>query len=71
MDSKLPIIAFGGITEPEQVKNLLSNKKVAAVASGNSLNYKEHAIQQMKKYSNLKCLREAKYYNSQQKYISL
>ena len=34
------MIAFGGITEPEQVKNLLSNK-VAAVASGNSLNYKE------------------------------
>lgn len=71
LDIPIPIIAFGGITEPEQVKNLLSNKKVAAIASGNSLNYREHAIQQIKKNSNLDCLREPKYYNFHKNNINL
>jgi len=43
------VIAFGGITEDEQVNSLLNLDIVSAVAIGNSLSYREHAIQMIKK----------------------
>ena len=57
----IPAIVLGGISEENQIKYLLSNEKVASVGIGNFLNYKEHAIQTIKKNINLSCLREAKY----------
>ncbi|WP_076590892.1 HisA/HisF-related TIM barrel protein [Herminiimonas arsenitoxidans] len=44
----VPIIAFGGISEHEQMRTLLKSTNVAALAVGNFLSYKEHAIQKYK-----------------------
>ncbi len=44
----VPLIAFGGITDIGQITKILQHKQVAAVAIGNSLNYREHAIQELK-----------------------
>lgn len=40
-----PLIAFGGLSEPEQLKAVLGSARVAAVAVGNFLSYREHAVQ--------------------------
>lgn len=44
-----PIIAFGGLASPEQLRAVLARKSVVAAAVGNSLNYREHAIRHLKK----------------------
>jgi cyclase len=44
----VPIIAFGGISEQEQMRTLMQSTRVAAVAVGNFLSYREHAIQKYK-----------------------
>lgn len=44
----VPLITFGGISEPAVAKSLLAKKEVAAVAVGNFLAYREHAIQKMR-----------------------
>jgi cyclase len=44
----VPQILFGGITSRTQVAELLGLSCVAAVAVGNSLNYSEHAVQNLK-----------------------
>lgn len=44
----IPQIVFGGISAADQVKSLLSRAEVSAVAIGNFLNYREHAIQTLK-----------------------
>jgi cyclase len=46
---KKPVIAFGGINQIEQMRDLLHTSEVAAVAVGNFLSYREHAIQNYKK----------------------
>lgn len=45
---KVPLIAFGGISSTDQMQCLLARPNVAAVAVGNFLSYREHAIQQFK-----------------------
>lgn len=45
----VPVIAFGGLSEVEQIRTLLQASGVAAVAIGNFLSYQEHAIQKYKK----------------------
>lgn len=47
-NKKVPLIAFGGISSAEQMRGLLALSSVAAVAVGNFLSYREHAIQQFK-----------------------
>ncbi|MBN1548078.1 MAG: hypothetical protein JW902_15610 [Syntrophaceae bacterium] len=42
------LIVFGGISGAEQMKDLLARSNVGAVAVGNFLNYREHAVQQFK-----------------------
>ncbi len=42
------LIAFGGISEVDQLKNLFSIEKVSAVGIGNFLNYREHSVQLFK-----------------------
>jgi len=44
----VPIIAFGGLSEHEQMSELLRLPSVTAVAVGNFLAYREHAIQKYK-----------------------
>ncbi len=44
----VPLIAFGGISQNGQMVELLSTDTVAAIAVGNFLSYKEHAIQAFK-----------------------
>ena len=44
----VPMIVFGGISEHDQMRTLLQSTKVAAVAVGNFLLYREHAIQNLK-----------------------
>lgn len=40
----VPIIAFGGLSSPEKVSDVLTIPSVSAAAIGNFLNYKEHAV---------------------------
>ena len=44
----MPLIAFGGISESEQQASLLGREAVSAIAVGNFLNYREHAVQRFK-----------------------
>lgn len=45
----MPVIAFGGLSEAAQLQALLEMPKVAAVAIGNFLNYREQAVQHYKR----------------------
>ncbi len=56
-----PIIAFGGLSEQESMRHLLQSSKVAAIAVGNFLSYREHAIQDFKKVLTGMPLRPAAY----------
>jgi len=58
---KTPLIVFGGISEPSQIVSLLGETEVVAVAVGNSLNYSEHAVQNLKQQINSPLLRPAIY----------
>ena len=45
----MPIIAFGGLSEPTQLREALGSDRVSAVAIGNFLSYREHAIHHYKR----------------------
>ena len=45
------LIAFGGIGVPKLAATVLAMPKVAAVAVGNALNYREHAVQYFKSFA--------------------
>lgn len=45
----VPLIAFGGLNDPVQIKNILSLPRISAVSVGNFLNYQEHTIQNLKR----------------------
>lgn len=45
----LPLIAFGGISEPVQLDRLFASPRVVAVGIGNFLSYREHALQNFKR----------------------
>jgi imidazole glycerol-phosphate synthase subunit HisF len=59
----IQLIAFGGISNAEQIRELLENPNVAAISVGNFLNYREHAIQQFKEALSSSSLRPPKYTN--------
>lgn len=44
----MPLIAFGGLSEPCQIREVLQSERVVAAAVGNFLNYREHAIHHYK-----------------------
>ena len=46
--TSLPILVFGGIVNEKQISKLLSISQVSGILIGNSLNYKEHAINKIK-----------------------
>jgi len=58
------LILFGGLDNLEMIKYALSKNEVAAIAIGNSLNYKEHSIQKIKEHLKMDCLRESIFENS-------
>jgi cyclase len=41
----VPLIVFGGLSDPVQLRRLLSSSRIVAAAIGNFFNYKEHAVQ--------------------------
>jgi cyclase len=45
---KIGVIAFGGLSEVEQIRNVLDLSQVVAIGIGNFLSFKEHAIQRFK-----------------------
>ena len=45
LDVTVPKILFGGISDPAQAARLLQQDSVVAVAIGNFLSYREHAVQ--------------------------
>jgi len=57
----LPLIAFGGVSEADQASEMLSAANVVAVAIGNFLSYREHAIQAIKHAGDETHLRPAEY----------
>jgi cyclase len=60
----VPIIAFGGLSKVEQLRTLLQTSGVAAVAVGNFLSYREHAIQEYKDALTSMQIRPARYKSS-------
>lgn len=54
-------IVFGGISKVIQIRELLRQDKVSAVAIGNSLTYTEHAIYNLKSNLKLSNLRDTKW----------
>ncbi len=57
----IPLIAFGGISELEQMHNILSTPNISAVAIGNSLNYREHSVQFIKENMESMLIRKPNY----------
>jgi cyclase len=56
-----PLIVFGGLSDAAQPAVLLAEPRVAAIAVGNSLNYREHAVQARKEALPGCTLRPAQY----------
>lgn len=46
----MPLMAFGGLSEPAQIRSVLQRTRVSAVAIGNFLNYREHCIDHYKSH---------------------
>lgn len=57
----VPLIVFGGLSDPAQLRQLLGMPRVAAVAVGNFLSYSEHAVQTLKRQLTDLPLRPASY----------
>lgn len=47
-----PILAFGGVTEPDCMISLLKHPDIAGIAIGNSLNYRESSISHIREALN-------------------
>ena len=60
----VPLIAFGGLSEPDQMDQALSMPQVVAIGIGNFLNYAEHSVQQYKERLVSARLRNPKYQDS-------
>ena len=59
---KLKLICFGGITTKKLISSISKYKNVSAIAVGNSLNFKEHSIQILKKELSKNIFRKEFYY---------
>jgi len=57
----VPLIAFGGVSEADQLKMLFDDDRVAAVGIGNSLSYREHAVQMLKRQAGGTSIRAARF----------
>lgn len=57
----VPLILFGGLSDHDQMLEMLTRPNVAAVAVGNFLSYQEHAIQVFKEKLTGRTIRAAAY----------
>ena len=57
----LPLIVFGGLSEAEQLRRVLSRSEVVAAGVGHFLSWREHAVQQLKEALRELPLRPATY----------
>jgi cyclase len=57
----VPLILFGGISDPRLAASLLAKPNVVAVAIGNFLSYREHAIQSYREAVGAAALRQVEY----------
>lgn len=48
LPAHVPLIAFGGLSEPDDLSRALGSNNVVGAAIGNFLSYKEHAVQSYK-----------------------
>ncbi|GIZ51301.1 HisA/HisF-related TIM barrel protein [Noviherbaspirillum aridicola] len=62
--ANIPLIAFGGLSEAQQLQQVFELPQVVAAAVGNFLAYEEHAIQHLKKQLTGIALRPAVYRSS-------
>lgn len=46
--TEVPLIVFGGVSEPAQLDALLGDPRVVAAGIGNFLSYREHAVQKLR-----------------------
>jgi cyclase len=60
----VPLIAFGGLSDPRQLRAVLQDPRSVAVAVGNFLSYREHAVQALKAELGSLPLRPAIYDNA-------
>ena len=56
-NSPLPLLFFGGISNPKIAEKVLQDKKTAAIAIGNFLSYRENSIEYFKRTINNALLR--------------
>ena len=57
----IPLIAFGGLSAPAQLREAFANPRIVAAGVGNFLNYSEHALQHFKESQDGVPLRPAAY----------
>ena len=55
----VPLIAFGGVSEPAQLEALLEAPNVVAVGVGTFLAYREHAVQKLRQAASARSIRAA------------
>ena len=55
----VPLIAFGGVSEPGQIDELLGDQRVVAAGVGNFLAYREHAVQKLRQHMAVSSVRTA------------
>jgi len=60
------LIPFGGISDAGQIETMLSMPSVSAVAVGNFLNYREHAVQSLKRTAQILPIRAPYFVSGQQ-----
>lgn len=60
-DKNVPVIGFGGLNAPEVVRSVMKEDFVSAIAIGNFLNYREHAIYETRKMISDNSIRKIKY----------
>ena len=58
-----PLIAFGGMTLPEKIREILDMKSLIGFAIGNSLSYGEHAVQGLREKIDHAYMRDSQYHN--------
>ena len=58
----IPLLLFGGLTNVTQYEDLIRYSSVNGFCVGNSLNYREHAVQKIKLYLQPKIMREPQYH---------
>lgn len=62
----IPLILFGGITSSIQCRNFLSYDRVSGLAIGNSLNYSEHKVQEIRFKAGMGILRPPRFQSIQE-----